>query len=74
MSFDKNYPNRKDHRKQYRSGSLEDISKSYRPHGGDYESEGNRLVRAKKNDLIAKQELASIDLEKEPYMEGIGVA
>lgn len=75
MSFDnKDYPNRKDNRRHYKYDFAKQVSKSCRNHGGDPHSEGNRLRRARKNDLIAKQELASLNLEKEPDMEGIGGA
>lgn len=75
MSFDnKHYPNRKDHRKQYHPGSGPSVSKKCRPHGGDPIFEGNRLIRATKNRLIAEDELKHLNFEKEPFMEGIGGA
>lgn len=74
MSFDKNYPNRKDHRSNYEYEPAKRNDRRMRNHGGDTYTEESRLIKTKKSNLIAKQELASLNLEKEPYMEGIGGA
>lgn len=75
MSFDnKDYPNRKDNRRHYKYDYAKRVSGSCRNHGGDYYCEGNRLIKTIKTDLIAKNELASFDLEETLSMDGIGGA
>ncbi len=54
MSFDKNYPNRKDKRKPYRKSKAFD--KSCRCHGGCSWCEGNRTFFDKKYRIKSEEE------------------
>lgn len=64
MSFDKNYPNRKDHRKPFTT-EAEKVSQRCR-HGGDCpECMGNRTFNAVKTKLQAAQDLTLVDDELE---------
>jgi hypothetical protein len=75
MSFDnKHYPNRKDNRRVYKYDVAKQVSKSCRNHGGDPYSEGNRLFGTRRNELIAKNELANLGKEGDMYLEGSGYA
>ncbi len=75
MSFDNNYyPNRKDNRRTYKYDTAKSVDRSCRNHGGDPYSEGNRLIKTIKTELIAKNELATFDLNEDVLMEGIGGA
>lgn len=55
MSFDKEYPNRKDHRKKYYRSKAFD--RSCRCHGGCPQCEGNRLYSDKKNRHAADEQI-----------------
>ncbi len=54
MSFDKNYPNRKDHRKEYRKSKRFD--RSCRPGGSCPYCQNNRLHSQQVRELKAEQE------------------
>ena len=66
MSFDNNYPNRKDHRKQYYDERA--VNESVRNHGADMLACQHRLFNQTKIKAIAKAELNSF------LNEGIGGA
>ena len=55
MSFDKNYPNRKDRRKPYRGAKAVDCN--CRNHGSCSYCRGNRTVKRKKIESAIKFEL-----------------
>lgn len=75
MSFDNNYyPNRKDNRRHYNFDASKDCSRGCRNHGSCNYCEGNRLIKTIKTELIAKHELADLELNEETDMEGIGGA
>lgn len=57
MSFDKNYPNRKDWIKPYRGSKRFD--RTCRCHGGCGYCEGNRLYTTKRDLLATDQQLKS---------------
>jgi len=61
MSFDKNYPNRKDHRKKYHGSKRFD--RSCRNHGNCPYCEGNRLYQARKEEEKADQLLKEYEDE-----------
>jgi hypothetical protein len=54
MSFDKNYPNRKDHRRHYRRSKAFD--RSCRNHGRCSWCESDRLIQTLKADIKASEE------------------
>ena len=58
MSFDKDYPNRKDHRKAYRKSQRFDAT--CRPNGGCPWCEGNRLHKSKLRQRIADEKLMDV--------------
>ena len=52
MSFDKNYPNRKDKRKPYRKNKRGSVDKTCRPHGGCPYCENARKHKYKRQEPI----------------------
>ena len=63
MSFDNNYPNRKDQRKPFIKAKAIDVS--CRNHGSCPYCHGNRTIKEKKNDLAAIEELKTLEYEFE---------
>lgn len=55
MGFEKDYPNRKDHRKPYRKAGKYD--RTCRPGGSCPYCQGNRLVGQKRKLMAAKDDL-----------------
>ena len=55
MSFDKDYPNRKDKRKPYYKSKR--VDRSCRCHGGCEWCMGNRLHKFRKKELVTEDEL-----------------
>ena len=55
MSFDKYFPNRKDHRKQYRGAKRFD--RTCRNHGSCGYCRNNRLVQQRRSQAYAKDQL-----------------
>lgn len=70
MSFDKNYPNRKDHRKEFTGAKA--YVHSCRNGGSCAYCQGNRNINKTKLELVAKDELEYVALEKdEEYMDDV---
>lgn len=61
MSFDKNYPNRKDHRKPFYGAKAIDVA--CRNHGADSWSAHNRTIDEIRNKIVAKDEIKSLELD-----------
>jgi hypothetical protein len=61
MSFDKNYPNRKDHRKPFYGAKA--IDAACRNHGGDSWSAHNRTIDEIRNKIVAKDEIKTLQLD-----------
>jgi hypothetical protein len=64
MSFDKDYPNRKDHRSQYYS-KAERCDHTCRPGGSCGWCIANRTISKTKIEAIAKSEIENLDLSQE---------
>ncbi len=60
MSFDKAYPNRKDHRKPFYGIKADNVQ--YRNHGDNPTATGDRTINQKRVKLIAKDELKNVDM------------
>ena len=64
MSFDKDYPNRKDHRAPYVSGSKR-FDRSCRNHESCEYCVRNRTIDTFRNNAIARDELKDLDYNKD---------
>ncbi len=74
MAFDnKHYPNRKDNRRIYPYSNAKRCDRTCRNHGSCKYCESNRMINTKKNELVAKSELAIIGEESGLYLEGTGI-